>query len=57
MAQIIRFPVSATKEQTGKPDLSLLIKSAAAVAVLSGLDKRTAAAALRRVASALERRG
>lgn len=56
MAQVIRFPVSATKQQPGKPDPSLLMKSAAAAAVQSGLDRRTAADALRRVASALERR-
>ncbi len=50
---IIAFPTRT--QQTGKPDASHLMKSAATAAVQSGLDNRTAADALRRVASALER--
>ena len=56
MANVIRFPTRSTP--TPKPDPSAsLMKSAAVAAVASGLDRRAAADALRRVASALERRG
>lgn len=55
MANVIRFP---TPQQSAKPDpSSSLMKSAATAAVRSGLDRKAAADALRRVASALERRG
>jgi hypothetical protein len=54
MANVIRFP---TRQPTAKPDASHLMKSAASAAVQSGLDRRSAADALRRVAAALERRG
>jgi hypothetical protein len=55
MANVIRFP---TPKQSAKPDpSSSLMRSAAAAAVQSGLDRKAAADALRRVASALERRG
>lgn len=55
MADVIRFPTP----QTRKPDAPAahLMKTAASAAVQSGLDRRTAADALRRVASALEKRG
>ncbi len=56
MANVIRFPQPVSKPQQPDPSASLM-KSAAVAAVASGLDRRAAADALRRVASALERRG
>ena len=57
MANVIRL-TGSKQQPTGKPDASAsLMKSAASAAVQSGLDRRAAADALRRVASALEKRG
>jgi hypothetical protein len=51
---VIRFPVSATKQQ---PDPSSnLMKSIASAALATGADRRATIEALRRVAAALERR-
>ena len=53
---VIQFPNRTQSPRKTDDPATHLLKTAATAAITSGLDRRTAAAALRRVAAALDRR-